>query len=476
MILLDYSLDITPALQVYRLQVILMGIHGVHSIQNKVSLLIAIILIITPIIPDNAGLDSIFDYIRPTILIYDKEFELEVKGSLKRLQLKEIRKTLIYGDPSSENSFEKVLLKKQDIFDFQPPDLSQYGSPDELTASIYFSSGTTGRSKGIKISHSLLVNEINGLLACPELSDPTLNILGLSALRWITQLYIMIIPIFYGSKRTITGKDPDPVNICRAIDKWNVTTIAGTNQILNSVFNNYSKSFDYNFSSVQVILTGGESPCKSINERINKILPNVVITYGYGVSECGGAIALQNDLGYLNGGHILRGFSARVVDENGTNIDPGMPGIVHIKGRAKFTGYFKNEAATRKAITDDGWYDTGDYGFITTSNHLHIHGRYNSIPKCKGKLIFAVDIKEHLNKHKLVDISTMVPVPGITPNNQKIDVYVKLKDGIVIDEDVARAILTKYLQEIVDGEIVEKLEIVKGFKVFSTGKLISVIY
>lgn len=420
-------------------------------------------------ITDSSGLDYIFDYIRPTILIYDKEYESDVKESLKRLKIQEIKMCLVYGNPSSENSIENVLLKKERTSNFKPVDLSQYESPDDLTACIYFSSGTTGRPKGVKISHSLLLNEINGLAGTPQFNDPNMNMLAASTLRWISQLSVMMIPIFFGAKRTITGKENNPENICSAIDKWKVTSLLGSNQILNSIFDHYSRSFYYDFSFLRTVVTSGEAPSKSINDRIQRILPNIDVTYRYGLSECGGAVAMQNDLGLLNGGHIVKGFSFRIVDEQGSNLGPGMPGIVHIKGRGKFTGYYKNEEATKKATTDDGWYNTGDYGLFTQNNYLHIYCRFDSIPKCNGKLIIPIHVEEHLHKHNNVNFAVMVPVSGITPHNQRIAVYVKLNENVV-DKLHSKTELIEYLKEIIDWEIVAKFEIVKGFEASFSGK------
>lgn len=406
-------------------------------------------------------MDYTLDYIKPTILIYDKEFESKVKESLKRLELQEIKITLVCDDPAAENSFENVLLRKQDISNFEPLDLRQHESPDDLLACIFLSSGSTGRPKGVKISHSMLVDKINSLSTAPEFSDPNVNMFGISPLRWITQLVIMLIPTFFGAQRTVTGKNINFANICSVIDKCKPTTLLGANTFFINIFDHYLKSgANYDFSSLKAIISGGETPSPMMHEKFRSIIPNLIIYYGYGSTECVGPIAMQSDLGNLNGGRLLKGMSCKVLDEDGTSLAPGLSGIVHLKGRVKILGYYKSEAATKKSITDDGWYNTQDYGLMTEDNFLHIFCRYSNIIRHNGQLYLPNDLEEYICKHNSVDTSVIV---GIPPDNQKINVYIKLKDS-VIDKINAKTQLYEFWKQKFNLDFVSEFELVKGFK------------
>ncbi|KAL5276481.1 hypothetical protein ACFFRR_001977 [Megaselia abdita] len=415
------------------------------------------------IIQDN--LDYLLEYIKPTIFIYDEEFRPAVEKSLKRLNFK-VRE-LVFGNPSAENSVEKVLLKSCDIKNYVPKDLSKIESADNLIACISFTSGSTGKPKAVPITHSMFVNEINILATLEEFSDENVNMLSPSGIRWIAQLVMMFMPVLFGAKKTFSGRDPDPVNICDVIHKWKVTSILTANSMVHSVLTHYKNTPGYDFTSLRYILSGGEAPCSSMNEKFKKILPNIKIYQGYGMTETGGPMAIQHDLGNINGGHLQKGFSLKVVGENGENVGHNIPGIVHIKGRFSFPGYYKREDANQIAYKD-GWLVTGDYGLMTKENHLHIYCRFKDIPKCNGKLIIPNLIEQHLNKHNLVDLCLMIAVPGNSPGDQKIAVFVKLVENV--NEKEARTELIKYLKLVVEWDIVAKFSIVDYFKTNSTGK------
>uniref|UniRef100_T1GLM7 AMP-dependent synthetase/ligase domain-containing protein n=1 Tax=Megaselia scalaris TaxID=36166 RepID=T1GLM7_MEGSC len=231
------------------------------------------------IIQDN--LDYLLGYIRPTILIYDEEFKIEVKDSLNRLEM--CVKELIFGNPSLENSVENVLLKPQNIKSFVPKDLSKLKSADHLISCISFTSGSTGVPKAVPITHSMFINQINAVAYLDEFNSK--NIMSPSGIRWIAQLFIMFLPIFLNTKKTFSGKNPDPVNMCDAIHKWKVSAILTANSMLKAIFNHYESTPGYDFSSLEYLLSGGEPPCASMKSRFIEILPTIKISQGYGITD-----------------------------------------------------------------------------------------------------------------------------------------------------------------------------------------------
>ncbi|KAL5284227.1 hypothetical protein ACFFRR_006481 [Megaselia abdita] len=265
-------------------------------------------------------LDYLLDYIMPTVLIYDEEFKPKVKETLQRLKLSCITHELVFGNPSSTNSVENVLLKKQDISGFIPKDLSPYGSSDQVIACISFTSGSTGKPKAVPIKNTMFVYEINGLADVPLLKHPNTNIISFSSIRWISQLALMLATVFFDIRRTSTGRYPDHVLICETIHKRKPTAVFVSTSMYFHVLEHFERSKEYDFSSLEYIIFGGEPFCTSLQSRFHDLIPDVRIFQGYGMTECGGTIALQSDLGSLNGGHLKKGFSIRIVDENGEKV------------------------------------------------------------------------------------------------------------------------------------------------------------
>lgn len=220
------------------------------------------------------------------------------------------------------------MLKPLDISKFVPKDLTKVQTPDNLIASMVFTAGSTGLPKAALITHSMFVNQINALTDIEELR--TDNIMSTSAIRWISQLYIMFLPFVLGTTKTFSGKKSDPANICDAIQKWKVSAILSFGSNLMSIMKYYEECGSYDFSSMRYLISGGEAPCASMNKRFKEIMPSIKILQGYGITECGGGIAAQSNLSSVNGGPLCKGFSCKIVDENGNNVDHNVPGTVYI--------------------------------------------------------------------------------------------------------------------------------------------------
>lgn len=117
----------------------------------------------------------------------------------------------------------------------------------------------------------------------------------------------------------------------------------------------------------------------------------------------------------------------------------------------------------------DGWFNTNDYGVMTSDNLLHIYCRTKDLPRCNGKLIIPNTVEENLNKHSFVILGLMIRVPGNSKDNEKIAIYVKLVDGF--DETKAKQILLMSLEEVIDLNIIAKFTFVDHIRRTATGKV-----
>lgn len=399
-------------------------------------------------------LEYLFDYIEPTILITDKEFEEE----MDLVCYEGLRKKIVFGVDA-----EEILLKPQHIKQFVLPK-SFEKSPDELVACMILTSGTTGKPKVSLISHSMLINCINAL-KFSKFNSPRDKLVGTSGIRWISHINRMLAAIFYQSPQIFTGKDPDACNIAEIIEKFKGTTLIAPNSFLQFLFDYLKKNQGHDLSSLMAILNGGETPMTSVNQRWEQQFPGLVALNGYGMTEIGGLIAVNGSetLG-INGGEIHGGFQVRVVGEDGeTLLGPEECGIVHIKLRVPYLKYHKRPDDNRESFTPDGWFVTGDYGKMTKENYLHILCRFKDIPKCKGKMLIPNSLEEHINQHPLVNLGVVVGV------GEKIVIFVKLFDGNV--GKMVKTELEGFMKSFVDWEVVESVVFLEKFKIISTGKV-----
>lgn len=394
----------------------------------------------------------LFEYIEPTIVISDQEFEEEVS----RVRCSSLKHRLVFGVNA-----ENILFKPQILENFNPPKLTT--SPEELVACLLLTSGCTGKPKVVKLSHSMLINCLNSL-EHSRFNAPNDILLGTAGIRWVSHICRMLCAIFYDSPQMFTGKNPDPKNICRIVEELKPTMLFAPNSFLQEIYGHYKGAQNYDFSSLYKIFNGGETPIEATNNKWKKEFPGITTINGYGITEVGGPVAInKDDLNKpVNGGEIYPGYQVRIVGEDGQNLGPEQCGIVHIKIRVPFLKYHKRPEDDSKSFTD-GWFITGDYGKMTEENYLHIYCRFKDIPKCKGMLLIPNLVEEHINQHPLVNLGVIVGV------EDKIAIFIKLVAGG--DTQTVKSDLNVYLRGFIDWQMVEKVVYLEKFKIISTGKV-----
>ena len=133
----------------------------------------------------------------------------------------------------------------------------------------------------------------------------------------------------------------------------------------------------------------------------------IEVQEGYGITECAPLLAAnpinRNRVG--SAGLPVRGVSARIEKEK----ESDKTGEILCKGPNVMLGYYKNEDATRAVFTDDGWFRTGDLGYIDRGGYIHITGRKkNVIVLSNGKNVFPEELEEHLRHCPLFAESAVV--------------------------------------------------------------------
>jgi long-chain acyl-CoA synthetase len=156
--------------------------------------------------------------------------------------------------------------------------------------------------------------------------------------------------------------------------------------------------------SIRILVSGGAA----INPKISQFFNNLGITLiqGYGLSETSPVLSVNSseDNNYASVGKPLDGIEIRILDPNDAGI-----GEIAARGRMVMLGYFKNEEATR-AVMKDGFFRTGDLGYLDRDGHLHITGRMkNVIITSAGKNIYPEEIEVVLDSLPFIQESVVVP-------------------------------------------------------------------
>ncbi len=201
--------------------------------------------------------------------------------------------------------------------------------------------------------------------------------------------------------------------------------------------------------SVRLLVSGAAA----INPEVSKFLNNlgIVLVQGYGLSETSPVLAVNspNDNDYNSVGKPLDGVDLKILDANEAGV-----GEIAVKGGMVMQGYYNNEQATRETMRD-GYFCTGDLGFLDTGGRLHITGRKkNVIITPAGKNIYPEEIEALLESSPFIQECAVLPrkrKTGEEPVAVVVPDFESLKaarNGDKLEDDEIRSIMKSEVEQI----------------------------
>ncbi len=300
-------------------------------------------------------------------------------------------------------------------------------------AVLSYTSGTSGNSKGVMLSHNNLSANIRYARNNMPLKAGDSIVSFLPLAHTYGCAFEFLFPFSIGCHITILTRTPSPQIITQAFQEIRpalilsvplviekiykkqilpvitkpftkiLLQIPGIRKILfNKIRDKLTRSFGGNFREV---IIGGAPFNRETELFFRKI--RFPYTVGYGMTECGPLIS------YAPSAVIRSGSAGRLVDTLEIRIDSPDPqrvaGEIMLSGENITMGYYKNEETTRKKIDSEGWLHTGDSGTLDAAGFIYIKGRCDSmIPDPSGKNIYPEELEALLNNKFAVGESLVV--------------------------------------------------------------------
>jgi len=318
--------------------------------------------------------------------------------------------------------------------------LKELPKPDEDDmAALLYTSGTTGHSKGVMLSHKNLVT--NAMSAHKNISitpdDVFLSILPLAHTLECT--VGMLVPILHGSSIVYIDKTPTPNVLIKAFGVVKPTMMLSVPLIIEKIYKNkvlpkFTGSFImktlYKIPFVRKKLNkiAGKKLIETFGGRlrffgiggaalskyVEKFLDEAEFPYiiGYGLTEtspliAGTRIDEKNRIGST--GLPMVGVEVKIKDPNPLNGE----GEIIVKSPSVMLGYYKDEEQTKEVIDEDGWFLTGDLGYLDNDGYLYISGRSkNVIIGPGGENIYPEQIEATINQNEAVLDSLVMEQDG----------------------------------------------------------------
>ncbi|BDC98515.1 AMP-binding protein [Persicobacter psychrovividus] len=299
---------------------------------------------------------------------------------------------------------------------------------DDL-AEILYTSGTTGHSKGVMLTHKNIVSnaiESSSQIGIIDSSSVVLGILPLAHAFGGTAMFLG--GIFHGSEIHFLRRKPTPKLLLAAMEEVRPTVLCAVPLIFEKIFHkqvlpkiNKSKIFSkmvknslgrrvvYRLIGTKIMkmfggrLRGAIIGGASLNREVEQFLNDAKIPFapGYGLSEAAPVVACCHPSKAKMGsvGLITNGCTVKIVEANEQGV-----GEILVKGPNVMQGYLKNDAATAEVFTEDGWLITGDRGFMDEEGYLYIRGRSkNVIIGPSGENIYPEVIEDKLKESLYVE-------------------------------------------------------------------------
>ncbi|XP_045464647.1 4-coumarate--CoA ligase 1-like [Harmonia axyridis] len=409
----------------------------------------------------------------PKVIFVEAEILASVQESIEVAQVD--TKIVVIGGESGENSsFEEYLQASDDeISQFEPVKFES----DRRTASVLFSSGTTGLPKGICLSHYGMLSQglllvLSGLFG----NVPSPVALTFSQLYWISANVFLIGATVSGTARVIM-KTFNPNELWKVVDKYKIT-VAFLSPFQCLDFSKSSRPESVDTSSLHALATGGGPISEKLVHSLRDVLPGTFIMQLYGQTEvCGASTMFQTRriddqllLHYKPGsvGRPMPGFWMKIVNtETGELLGPNENGELRIKSDFLMVGYHQRDCS--EAYDEHGWFKTGDVAYYDEFQCFYIVDRIKEMLKFRGWHVQPVMLENVLMSHPAVSGAVVVGIPDEEDGDHPMGLVVLKEDFFDIDPKVLEVFVEERVQD--RQRLRAGVKIIDHIPITNTGKI-----
>ena len=288
----------------------------------------------------------------------------------------------------------------------------------DTAALLLFTGGTSGRAKGVPLTHGNIIANANQVgsrwparpgdvvLHVPPMFHSAELVKTVYFLQGATNVYL---PKF------------DPDRLLRTIEEFRVTFALLVPTMLVLTLQS-GKVPQYDVSSLKQIIYGASPMSAEWVRTAFETFPGVEIAQGYGLTETAPLLTMLDHQSHVDAleqgntarlsscGRVLEGVELKITDSNGHECLTGNVGEIYARGDNVFKGYLNQDELTKQVLAD-GWFRTGDLGYLDDDGYLYLKDRKQDMIVTGGENVYSSEVEAVLNLHPDVLEAAVIGIP-----------------------------------------------------------------
>lgn len=370
-------------------------------------------------------------------------------------------KVYVVGPGSPYPNFDELLKHPQHFVECADDDL----------ALMPYTSGTTGRPKGVLLTHK-------------NLSSNVQSVMKLMQAKSTGERLLVPIPMFHITGMTVLMLTPLAMGLTiypmirweaewamSLIQEHKITSMVCVPTLYIDLLN-HPKAGQYDLSSLKLCSSGGAKMPVPVLEAFEKKL-GVTVYEGYGLTETSpvthtNLAAPQRKVGAI--GWPIEGAECKIVDEQNKRLPVGQVGELCIRGPMVMKGYHNQPEATKQVIDAEGFFHTGDLGYVDAEGYYYIVDRVKDMINVGGVKVFPKEVEQVLYEHPAVAECAVVGVAD-ERKGETVKAFIVLKPNFMPSDKLAEEIQQHSLNELAAYKHPREVEFVAQLPKTASGKI-----
>ncbi len=340
-------------------------------------------------------------------------------------------------------------------------------APPDGIAVLLYTSGTTGRSKGVELTQRNLRSNSDAVIQAVSLTRQDRFLGVLPPFHVFGLMGTVLVPAICGISVQMLPRF-SPMAVLDAIEQSDPTVLMAIPSMYAALLRNRSVSPD-RFRRFRLLISGGEPLPQVVADEFRSRF-GVELLEGYGLTETSPVIALNTPEHHRAGsvGRALPDVQIQIVDGENRDVPAGDEGEIIVRGPGVMRGYRHRPEETQAVLSIDGRFSTGDIGRIDGDGYLSITGRKKDMIIVGGENVFPREIESVLDRHPDVAESAVIGETD-TSRGEVAVAFILPKEGVRPDEGKLRGFVK---EQLAGYKVPRRIYFVADFPRGPTGKVL----